>query len=448
MLNMHQFPAGKKTLVPCAKPAPAASSERFSEPHGPADARLPQANREACPECGADTPVIEGFKRWCEACNWNVEPYSRIEDGFLARQYHRIGKRRGQGTLQSLITQPVEALRPRLTASKLIAYCLALVVHASSLVTFAAGVYLVASYYSYILAVVLGLTLCGLAWLLRPSFGKVPEGALPPTDFPALYLLVNNVAQSLGGKPIQHIVVDETFNAAYASVGLRREPVLWLGLPLWIALEPQERVALLGHEIAHGVNGDSTRGTIIGTALDTLEIWISLLRADNDQVSRVGAWLWSLPIAAVHVCLAHLLWHDKQKAEFLADYLGATVAGTSAAVRTLVKSGLHEHLDDFLSRHVYSASQSGEQMFQRFREHIKAIPEREMQRLQRASCLEDARLDSTHPPTAHRIDFLQNHVIQQPKIEANPATMRDIDLELRRLEKRLGSRLISRLATD
>ena len=34
-----------------------------------------------------------------------------------------------------------------------------------------------------------------------------------------------------------------------------------LGLPLVSVLEPQERVALIAHEIAHDVNGDPARGT-------------------------------------------------------------------------------------------------------------------------------------------------------------------------------------------
>ncbi|NJO23241.1 MAG: M48 family metalloprotease [Sphingomonadales bacterium] len=327
-----------------------------------------------CPECGNATPAIDGSKRWCDQCNWNVEPYSRDDDNFFARQYARIGKRSGTHTLHKLVTAPVESLRPRLTISKATAYCLATVIHASSLMTFVGGAYLVVGFFPSIPAIMLGLALCGLAWLLLPALGKVPEDVVPQSDFPALYAFVNDVARDLGGRPIQHIIVDEAYNAAYSTVGWRREAVLWIGLPLWIALTPQERVAILGHEVAHGVNGDSTRGAIIGSAVDTLDSWIALLRAEQDTLSRIGTWLLSVPVSALQIALAHLLWRGSQKAEFLADYLGATISGTPAAMNVLVKLSLSEHFHDFLMLRIYSTSQSGQDLFDQFRRQIASIP--------------------------------------------------------------------------
>src|SRR5262245_62898187 len=84
-------------------------------------------------------------------------------------------------------------------------------------------------------------------------------------DFPALHAFVNQVAKELGGRPVNKIVVNESYNAAYGVFGWHRVPVLWIGLPLWVALPPQERLAIIGHEIAHGVNGDATRGFIVGS---------------------------------------------------------------------------------------------------------------------------------------------------------------------------------------
>jgi hypothetical protein len=103
-------------------------------------------------------------------------------------------------------------------------------------------------------------------------------------NFPVLHTLVNDVAQELGGQPITHIIVNDDFNAAYGVVGWRRVPVLWIGLPLWMALRPQERLALLGHEIAHGVNRDGTRSFIVRSALSALDEWIGVLGA----FGRVG----------------------------------------------------------------------------------------------------------------------------------------------------------------
>ena len=49
--------------------------------------------------------------------------------------------------------------------------------------------------------------------------------------------------------------------------------MLRLGVPLLTILDGQEVVALVGHELAHQVNGDATRGLVVGTALETLRRW-------------------------------------------------------------------------------------------------------------------------------------------------------------------------------
>ncbi|GAA5003812.1 hypothetical protein [Actinopolymorpha pittospori] len=48
----------------------------------------------------------------------------------------------------------------------------------------------------------------------------------------------------LRGPRLDRIVLDGAFNASARRVGLRRRPVLTLGVPLWNILDPQERVDL------------------------------------------------------------------------------------------------------------------------------------------------------------------------------------------------------------
>ena len=73
-------------------------------------------------------------------------------------------------------------------------------------------------------------------------------------------------------------------------------------------------------------------------------------------VTRIVA----LPITAIHSLLVHLLWHDKQRSEYFADYLAATIAGTVATEALLSKSTLEEHLAAVLLRNAYSTTQSGD----------------------------------------------------------------------------------------
>ena len=258
------------------------------------------------------------------------------------------------------------------------------------------------------------------------------------------------------GACVNHIIVNEDFNAAYGIIGWRRVPVLWFGLPLWMALRPQERIAVLGHEIAHGVNGDPARSFIVASALRALGEWIGILRAPlrhaGSLLELLGGYLiWplSIPFAGMQSLLVQLLWLEMQRAEFFADYLGSAVSGTDAAVASLQKLGSSIYLDEVLVRHAYSTSQSGAYILGLFRERLASLPAREWQRLAHLAQREGARLDTTHPATGHRIEFLRSHSIAEPAITADASQMDAIGAELGRLHENLGYRLIARtLATQ
>jgi Zn-dependent protease with chaperone function len=413
--------------------------------------------RTTCPDCAAEIPAEEGARPWCARCNWNLgDDKAPPEEGFLARQYMRLGERYGKAMLEALKTTPAQNLRPRWTTSKAAAFGLAASVHLLSLSLLLFGIYLIATGFPEILPMLLGVASCGFAWLMRPKPGKVPaQDVTSQKDFPALHAFVNQVAQELGGRPINHIVVNEAFNASYGVFGWRRVPVVCIGLPLWMALRPQERVALLGHEVAHGVNGDGTRNFIVISALRALDEWIGFLRAPLhhaatiiDLITGCTTWILSIPFAALQSLLAQLLWLDKQRAEYFADYLASTVSGTDAVVSTLQRLGCAPHLDDVLLRNVYSTSQSGAHILCLFAERIARLPDREWLRLERASQREGARLDASHPPTAYRVSFLRTHAVEKPRLIATESMMHTIDGELGRLQEMLGKRLIAQHACD
>jgi hypothetical protein len=398
-----------------------------------------------------------GARAWCERCDWNVGGETPDQDeSFFDRQYARISRRYARATLETLKSTLVEKLRPRWTIHKAIAFGLAASVHLLTLTLLVTVIVIVAIGFPAFASIFWGAILCAVVWLMRPKPGKVPTRDLVDRkDFPALHAFVNQLAKELGGRPISKIVVDESFNAAYGVLGWRRVPVLWIGPPLWMALRPQERVALLGHEIAHGVNRDGTRGFIVGSALNALNEWIGLLQGPFYQATttteRVGGYfvyVLSIPFAAVQSLLAQLLYLDKQQAEYFADYLASTISGTEAIVALLRRMGCHEHLDEVLLRNAYSTSQSGAHILGLFRERIASLPDREWQRLSRASEREGARLDASHPPTAYRIEFLNAHVVARPRIVATDDAMRTIDAEFKAVQEILGQRLIARYARD
>src|SRR5262245_35277537 len=79
-----------------------------------------------CPDCSAEIPVEDGLREWCQRCNWNLGgERAPPEEGFLARQYIRIGERYGSTTLARLKATPAGDLRPDWTLSKAIAFAIA-----------------------------------------------------------------------------------------------------------------------------------------------------------------------------------------------------------------------------------------------------------------------------------------------------------------------------------
>src|SRR5262249_33510950 len=214
-------------------------------------------------------------------------------------------------------------------------------------------------------------------------------------------------------------------------------------------LRPQERVALLGHEVAHGVNGDGTRGVVIGSALSALDQWILFLQGPLHDAATLGQtlaapalWILSIPFAALPGLLVRLLWLDKQGAEYFADHRGSTISGTDAAVSLLQRVACVEHLHEVLLRNAYSISQSGARMLALFRDRIANLPDREWERLARLSQREGARLDASHPPTGQRVTLLRAHPVAKPRIVATQSVMGTIDAELEKLQQGMGKRLM------
>jgi Zn-dependent protease with chaperone function len=90
-------------------------------------------------------------------------------------------------------------------------------------------------------------------WVTLPA----PSGcALGTRQAPGLRALIDEVRQPTGGVPVHHILIDVRFNAAVVQIprfGLagRRTNYLIIGLPLLIALGPEQLRAVLAHEFGH-----------------------------------------------------------------------------------------------------------------------------------------------------------------------------------------------------
>jgi heat shock protein HtpX len=300
---------------------------------------------------------------------------------------------------------------------------------------------------------IVGALLCaGIAWLLRPRIFQPVEGQIARTQYPTLYHVVDQIASHLGAPPIHSIIITEQFNAAFGKTGWRQRNTLFLGLPLFTILAPQERVALIAHELAHSINGDVSRGTLVGTAIDTLQGWRGLLQAHpsaaggdkllaaalNPVIALMLVAAWSAKMGAL--VLAHLLWHDSQRAEYLADALAATVSSTPAMLSCLEKLHFAALFDQAVQTTALNAQ--ARNVFDELALLIAALPARELLRIQRLQQLQSSRLDTTHPPTAYRIARLKSHPIPIAKYSCTDEESARMDQEFHPLRARVQRALV------
>ena len=182
-------------------------------------------------------------------------------------------------------------------------------------------------------------------------------------------------------------------------LGWRRRRVLTLGLPLFSALEPQERVALIAHELAHGRNGDSSRGLLVGSSLGGLVELYGLVAPDSaeargwelggfDGVLNAVFWLLSRPVYLLLLLQLHLLARDSQRAEYLADALAARVAGTPAEISLHEKLLLDSTFRSVIQRGAYGGRATERDAFEELVAAFAAVPERERERRRRVARLE------------------------------------------------------------
>lgn len=196
-----------------------------------------------------------------------------------------------------------------------------------------------------------------------------------------------------------------------------------LGLPLWDALSADQKVAILGHEFGHGVNRDARRGLIVGTSLASLARLYAVLRSDLRL--RTGA-TWGVRSGqAVQELLrgviAAAFWAQQlislragQRAEYLADALGARVASPDAMagaldVITTGRDTFETVKEQRANRKLYPVRRDAEpSLWDELRSALKAVPDRERERRRRVSVHALLQVTNTHPPSHLRISMLRS----------------------------------------
>jgi Zn-dependent protease with chaperone function len=235
----------------------------------------------------------------------------------------------------------------------------------------------------------------------RSAGHAVPVG---PEDAPELYDFVRRIAAAEGAPMVRRISWDNEFNAS-ASRGFRGHQ-LTIGMPLWLALRHEERVAMVAHELAHFRNGDPRRGWMVGLAMTQLREWHRALKGVDGVVGLIAAVL-ALPLLITERVLVRLSFVTSQRAEFHADAVAASVASSAAMIDTLAVTHAWQPT---VTGAFQKAARDGVDVWPVLTAAVAAVPAEERDhRLAVATADQEVHSESTHPPTGHRIAVLSRH---------------------------------------
>lgn len=413
------------------------------------DNQLPS---KLCPKCSNHIPIEKGFVPWCDKCDWNVVVEEKSCSPFLKEKiYDALGKRLSRKLFERVSNSPNARLHSALY--RILALIMACFVTAINLSILLGGIYLFIKNWPKPVMTSLGLLFVGIGIVLFPSMGKWPKkDVLKKSDYPLLYGLLDRLADCLKTKRIDGIILDENFNASVTQLGFRRRRLLTLGIPLLWALQPQEIVALLGHEMAHMVNGDPLRGFFFFVVFRALNRWYYFLRPNSLWDRNLGIYnltlvpfkliLWGLSKAVemMYSFISHLLWQDCQLAEYKADYMAAQVASTQAATDGLEKL-FHGDSLHLCTQKMALGKISGD-LLDNFKAQVGTVSPREKERCRRACVLLETKLDATHPPTSFRVDVLKKYPVEVPKFIFRENEMDALKVELKSEKERAQKLLV------
>ncbi|WP_159052657.1 hypothetical protein [Streptomyces bungoensis] len=129
----------------------------------------------------------------------------------------------------------------------------------------------------------MGLALLGLALAMRPRLGRLDPDlpTLREEDAPALFDLLGGVADTCGVRRPETVQLSPAFSVTVAHYGFPRKRCLVLGLPLWAAYPPQQRVAAVAHALAYAAPRNVRSRAFVAMALESLTAGSGAMRTND-----------------------------------------------------------------------------------------------------------------------------------------------------------------------
>ena len=347
-------------------------------------------------------------------------------------------------------------LRPT-TKTGIAVTILATLVHLTVLVLFLGSAWLTFGPHQLFAIRFFGVLGLGVAFIGRPRlFSRRPKdtkGWYERGDAPRFFALLDRCTAELGVQTPARVGLSDKFNASTSRHGFPPKPYVIIGVPLWSVLSGPERVALLGHELAHQANGDVSHGTWASAAQRSLAELLTLFNprmsrqeqllarrrarmtrrsgrgnpgALADLLAPIFCFLVFGPVfvlmLAYRAGLRRLDLDCGQRAEYLADELGARLGSSAGATGVMDALVLAGTADLYLRKPGASSA--------RLKEYLGSVPDHEKRRQAYLQTVENVRVDSTHPPTILRRALLSARPQLPGKVHLDDAEWSLIDAEL------------------
>jgi heat shock protein HtpX len=375
---------------------------------------------DLCPSCAEPLNAPLHGAPWCPRCEWGLgelgKPPRRGDAGRRQRLSERLdlAGRRTAYALNGRAWRELGSLADRkapLTAGGVALIVVSAMLLAGAGILIGLGLVLVARFPSPVF--ILGVLLVLVGVELRPRVPRMRLGyvELQRADAPGLFHIVDRAASAIGSRPIDSLGIDPSYNAMCGRSGLRRRRVLELGLPLWAALSGDGRLALLGHELGHLVNGDPGQALLTQPAMATfgrLAILTDPSRpvrrhgfdATAEKVSRIVLAPLFAVCAIAHYLLTWCALRQAQRAERAADQRAIDLGGTAGA-RDLTNALLFGDVISTRIRRLSSRTADPAQWRLAAQEEIeRSIASRAI--MEQQSIRDDASLWQAHPPAGWR----------------------------------------------
>lgn len=262
-----------------------------------------------------------------------------------------------------------------------------------------------------------------LGWLLaafaffvaRSMWVKVPEPEgteLKREEAPRLFALADELTEKLKTPRIDHVVVDDEYNAALAQVprlgplGFYRN-YLVVGLPLALALTPEQFRAVMAHEVGH-MSG--RQGRFAEWIYRVRAGWMQLL-ARFEQEQQFGSFIFEWFVKWYSPYFSAYTFVLARRHEYEADAASARLTSPQTAGEALVvskaRAGVLAKFWPDVFKHADDEPKPPRGVMRRMAGALAAgADESDVETLLRASLKEETGYDDTHPSLAARLAAL------------------------------------------